>query len=177
MRRIKRIFLYLIFLSVTLCGCAGVSNDASTGGPVKNYEVTLKTVSDLEPVASQFYIVRLVNKGKYQYDPEYYDILKEAVISHLEAERTLCLRIVIRILNPTGTKFSLTYRMRSLSLIEGDKGNWVTKDEVVYSGKELDIQRSIDCPITAGQYETGLWVYRGGFLLFEFANFKYKVES
>ena len=147
----------------------------STGEPVKNYEVTLKTLGEFEPVTSQFYIVRIVNTGKYQYEPEYYDILKEAVISAIEAQRTMSLRLVIRILNPTGIKISLTYRKRSLT--EEDKNNWVTKDEVVYSGNETDIQRSIDCPITAGQYETGLWVYRGGFLLFEFANFKYKVES
>ena len=177
MRRIKRILLSLIFLSVaTLFGCASVRvYDESTGEPVKNYEVTLKTLGEFEPVVAQFYIVRTVNKGKYQYEPEYYDILKEAVISHLEAQRTMSLWMVIRILNPTGTKISLTYRTRSLT--EEDKDNWVTKDEVVYSGKELDIQRSIDCPMTIGQHETGLWVYREGFLLFEFANFKYKVEE
>jgi len=157
-------------------GCASVRvYEASTGEPVKNYEVTLKTLGDFEPVISQLYVVREVKKGKYQYEPEYYDILKEAVISHVEAERTLCLRMVIRILNPTGVKFSLTYNTRSLT--EEDKDNWVTKDEVVYSGNELDILRSIDCPMTVGQHEAGLSVYRDGFLLFEFANFKYKVED
>ena len=116
----------------------------------------------------------MVNKSKYQYEPEYYDILKETVISHVEAERTMSLRMVIRILNPTGLRISLTYRTQSLT--EEDKDNWVTKDEVVYSGNERDLQRSIDCPMTIGRHETGLWVYRDNFLLFEFANFKYKVE-
>ena len=177
MRRIKRVLLSLIFLSVaTLCGCAGQRGyEEASIGRVKNYEVTLQTRGEFAPVTSQFYIVRVVNKGKYQYDPEYYDILKEAVISRLEAERTLCLKIVTRILNPTGTKFSLTYKTRSLT--EEDKDNWVAKDEVVYSGNELDILRSIDCPMTIGQHETRLCVYREGFLLFEFANFKYKVEE
>ena len=71
----------MIFLSVaTLCGCANVKvYETSTGSPAKNYEVTLKTRGESEPVISQFYIVRMVNKGKYQYEPEYYDILKEAV--------------------------------------------------------------------------------------------------
>ncbi len=102
----------LIFLSVaTLFGCASVKvYEASTGEPVKNYEVTLKTLGESEPVISQFYIVRMVNKGKYQYEPEYYDLLKEAVISHVEAQRTMSLWMVIRILNPTGVKISLTYR-------------------------------------------------------------------
>ena len=177
MRRIKRILLALIFLSVaTLFGCASVRvYETSTGEPVKNYEVTLKTIGESEPVTSQFYIVRMVNKGKYQYEPEYYDLLKEAVISHEEAQRTISLWMVIRIINPTGVNLSLTYTTRSLT--EEDKDNWVTKNELVYSGKELDIQRSIDCPMTIGQHETGLRVYRDGFLLFEFANFKYKVEE
>ena len=166
----------MMCLSVAaLCGCANVKvYEASTGSPVKNYEVTVKTPGESEPVIAQFYIVRMVNKSKYQYEPEYYDILKETVISHFEAERTMSLRMVIRILNPTGLRISLTYRTESLT--EEDKDNWVTKDEVVYSGNERDLQRSIDCPMTIGQHETGLWVYRDDFLLFEFANFKYKVE-
>jgi hypothetical protein len=177
MRSIGRILLSLmIFLSVAaLCGCSNVKvYEASTGSPVKNYEVTVKTPSESEPVIAQFYIVRMVNKGKYQYDPEYCNILKEMVINHFEAQRTMSLRMVIRILNPTGLRISLTYRTQSLT--EEDKDNWVTKDEVVYSGNERDLQRSIDCPMTTGQHETGLWVYRDKFLLFEFANFKYEVE-
>lgn len=166
----------MIFLSVaTLCGCSNVKvYETSTGSPAKNYEVTVKTPGESEPVIAQFYIVRMVNKGKYQYEPEYYDILKETVINHFEAERTMSLRMGIRILNPTGLRISLTYRAQSLT--EEDKDNWVTKDEVVYSGNERDLQRSIDCAMTTGQHETGLWVYRDNFLLFEFANFKYKVE-
>ena len=50
-------------------------------------------------------------------------------------------------------------------------------DEVVYSGNELDVLRAIDCPMTIGQHEAGLYVYREGFLLFEFGDFKYKVEE
>ncbi len=142
--------------------------------PVKNYEVTVKTPGESEPVIAQFYIVRMVNKGKYQYEPEYYDIFKETVLSHFEAQRTMSLNMVIRILNPTGLRISLTYRARSLT--EGDKDNGVTKEEIVYSGNERDVRRSIGCPVTIGQHETGLWVYRDNFLLFEFANFKYKVE-
>jgi hypothetical protein len=163
----------------TLCGCAGergYKESTGEGEPVKKYEVTLKTFGESEPVTSQFYIVRVVNIGESKYEPEYYDILKEAVISHhLEAETTLCLRIVTRILNPAGTQFSLIYKTRFLA--EEDKDNWVAKDEIVYSGNERDILRSIDCPMTIGRHETGLCVYRDGFLLFVFANFKYKVEE
>ena len=94
----------MMFLSVAaLCGCADVKvYETSTGLPVRNYEVTVKTPGESEPVIAQFHIVRMVNKGKYEYEPEYYDILKETVISHFEAERTMSLRMVIRILNPTG---------------------------------------------------------------------------
>lgn len=177
MGRIKRILLFLIFLNVAaLFGCASVKvYDESTGEPVKNYEVTLKTLGEFDPIEAQFHIVRTVNKGKYEYEPEYYDILKGAVISATEAQRTMSLRMVVRILNPTGRKISLTYRTRYLT--EENKGTWLTEDEVVYSGSELDIQRSIDCPMTIGQHVTSLLVYRGGFLLFEFADFQYKVEG
>lgn len=172
----KNTLSLLIFLSLAaLVGCANLKvYEASTGLPVKNYEVTVKTPGESEPVIAQFYIVRMVNKGKYQYEPEYYDIFKETVLSHFEAQRTMSLNMVIRILNPTGLRISLTYRARSLT--EGDKDNGVTKEEIVYSGNERDVRRSIGCPVTIGQHETGLWVYRDNFLLFEFANFKYKVE-
>jgi hypothetical protein len=160
-------------------GCAGVKvYEASTGEPVRDYEVTLRTLGEFEPVTAQFHIVRMVNRGKYQYEPEYYDILKEAVISSSEAEKTMSLRMVIRITNPSGIGLSLAYRARSLPDKEkADKGNWILEDEVVYSGKERDIVRSIDCPMTSGRHEAGVWVYRDTFLLFEFGNFKYKVES
>jgi len=142
--------------------------------PAKNYIVTLKTPDESEPIMAQFYIVRMVNKGKYQYEPEYYDIFKEAVISHFEAQRTTSMGMVIRILNPTGQKLSLTYKKRSLT--EEDKNYRLKEDEIVYSGNERDVQRFIDCPMTTGKYETGLFVYREDFLLFEFANFKYEVK-
>jgi hypothetical protein len=166
----------MIFLSLgTLFGCSTVKvYEASTGLPAKNYIVTLKTPGESEPIMAQFYIVRMVNKGKYQYEPEYYDIFKEAVISHFEAQRTTSLGMVIRILNPTGQRLSLIYRKRSLT--EEDKNSHLKEDEIVYSGNGQDVQRFIDCPMTTGKFKTGLFVYRDDFLLFEFANFKYEVK-
>ena len=57
-----------------------------------------------------------------------------------------------------------------------DKPGWISKDEVVYTGKDRDVLRFIDCPMTKGKHKVGLWVYRDNFLLFEFANFEYIVK-